>query len=539
MHPRLCGCLLATIVMLLAVGTRAVPLASADVPTPFQSHPVALGFDHPLLAVDGPAVDCDNDPSTEPDGDPDEMDECYPLPGDAWLGLAEKAAFVTTIALGVVLASETLPVVIGGLAFIEATGGFGAGVTVFAYGGEFSANALFLSDAATFLGIDALTGLALGMLHDPVDNSTAVALPEPLTLASRPLAGSLCRRSPNEARCRAFVAGNAQYVRVLGRTVSVVRALYTTANRYQSAKRRHDLETEIAQAAVGKIETGWLADALDAQSRAGKAFASKLQRLHMDIRLSRAQARAAASEIARLQGASASAYTKAARLVGVTRSQLRSLLSAAVSRAFPSRGGLDLQRSLSAPFSTAPLRQTFGALTPAEAGYLIKSLYGHGKLKRTTASNLVNDLLLSEQGCSSRERAGPIAQFRSDAAGAGAYASLFRAATGALTGAHPPTTNVAPAASFRSSPTSERLDSNGRARFAFFDSSSDKQDDGHVVCWQWDFGDPSSASNSSTAQNPAHDYTAAGNYTVTLAVTDDDGFATSHTSETVTVLPPH
>lgn len=41
----------------------------------------------------------------------------------------------------------------------------------------------------------------------------------------------------------------------------------------------------------------------------------------------------------------------------------------------------------------------------------------------------------------------------------------------------------------------------------------------HIVSWLWNFGD----STTSTAQNPTHLYTAKGQYTVTLTVTDDDG----------------
>lgn len=47
----------------------------------------------------------------------------------------------------------------------------------------------------------------------------------------------------------------------------------------------------------------------------------------------------------------------------------------------------------------------------------------------------------------------------------------------------------------------------------FFDSTA------NAVSWQWDFGD----FGTSTAQNPSHQYTLAGNYTVSLAITDTNG----------------
>ena len=52
---------------------------------------------------------------------------------------------------------------------------------------------------------------------------------------------------------------------------------------------------------------------------------------------------------------------------------------------------------------------------------------------------------------------------------------------------------------------------------AFTDTSTDS--DGQVVAWSWNFGD----NTTSTERNPTHTYAAAGNYTVTLTVTDNTG----------------
>ncbi|ATU08350.1 LamG-like jellyroll fold domain-containing protein [Methanohalophilus portucalensis] len=65
----------------------------------------------------------------------------------------------------------------------------------------------------------------------------------------------------------------------------------------------------------------------------------------------------------------------------------------------------------------------------------------------------------------------------------------------------------------------------------FTDQSSDP--DGNIVGWSWDFGD----GNTSTDQNPSHQYSSEGTYTVTLTVTDDDG-EVSTTSKTVEVIGP-
>ncbi|NIM10963.1 MAG: PKD domain-containing protein [Candidatus Aminicenantes bacterium] len=66
----------------------------------------------------------------------------------------------------------------------------------------------------------------------------------------------------------------------------------------------------------------------------------------------------------------------------------------------------------------------------------------------------------------------------------------------------------------------------------FTDQSSDP--DGTIDSWSWDFGD----GGTSTAQNPSHTYGAAGTYTVTLTVTDNEG-ATDSVSKDVTVSSPN
>ncbi|WP_144393877.1 S8 family serine peptidase [Pleionea sediminis] len=80
--------------------------------------------------------------------------------------------------------------------------------------------------------------------------------------------------------------------------------------------------------------------------------------------------------------------------------------------------------------------------------------------------------------------------------------------------------NQAPSADFTSSARDLSVQ--------FQDQSDDR--DGNVVGWAWDFGD----GNTSSDQNPVHDYANAGTYTVTLTVTDDDG-ATNSTSQQIEV----
>ncbi len=66
-----------------------------------------------------------------------------------------------------------------------------------------------------------------------------------------------------------------------------------------------------------------------------------------------------------------------------------------------------------------------------------------------------------------------------------------------------------------------------------FDASSSYDPDGVVVLYEWDFGDGATASGVVVT----HAYSAAGNYRVTLTVTNDDG-AKNSTSRLITVLPP-
>ncbi|MCO7225580.1 PKD domain-containing protein [Pleionea sp. CnH1-48] len=77
-------------------------------------------------------------------------------------------------------------------------------------------------------------------------------------------------------------------------------------------------------------------------------------------------------------------------------------------------------------------------------------------------------------------------------------------------------------------PTADFSFSASELSVQFTNSSSD---DGNIVSYNWQFGDGSS----STQESPSHQYNAAGTYTVTLTVTDDDG-QTGNASKNVTVV---
>ncbi|HUC39482.1 MAG TPA: PKD domain-containing protein, partial [Gemmatimonadales bacterium] len=68
-----------------------------------------------------------------------------------------------------------------------------------------------------------------------------------------------------------------------------------------------------------------------------------------------------------------------------------------------------------------------------------------------------------------------------------------------------------------------------------FNSSGSSDPDGSIASYSWNFGD----GGTSTAANPSHTYTAAGTYTVTLRVTDNQGAQSTTASQTFTVSPPN
>jgi subtilisin family serine protease len=68
-----------------------------------------------------------------------------------------------------------------------------------------------------------------------------------------------------------------------------------------------------------------------------------------------------------------------------------------------------------------------------------------------------------------------------------------------------------------------------------FDGSASNDPNGKPVTFAWNFGDPSSASNTSLLAQPSHTYMRAGNYTVTLTVTDAANIA--RTSTRTAVIP--
>jgi PKD repeat protein len=67
-----------------------------------------------------------------------------------------------------------------------------------------------------------------------------------------------------------------------------------------------------------------------------------------------------------------------------------------------------------------------------------------------------------------------------------------------------------------------------------FNSDGSGDSDGQIRSYRWNFGD----GGSSDQRNPNHAYASAGNYNVTLTVTDDDGASSSVTRQVTATAPP-
>jgi len=74
----------------------------------------------------------------------------------------------------------------------------------------------------------------------------------------------------------------------------------------------------------------------------------------------------------------------------------------------------------------------------------------------------------------------------------------------------------------------------GSTTATFADTSAPGRGGARIVSWLWNFGDTGSSTNTSTQQDPTHQYTSPGTYTVTLQVRDIYG-QTALTTRQITI----
>ena len=110
---------------------------------------------------------------------------------------------------------------------------------------------------------------------------------------------------------------------------------------------------------------------------------------------------------------------------------------------------------------------------------------------------------------------------------------LFRSVTDNQGAQSPTTSKSVTVTAPNQPPTANFTSSCSGLGCAFTSTSSDP--DGSIASYSWNIGD----GFTSTAQNPSHSYGAAGSYTVTLRVTDNQGAQSPTTSKTVTVTAPN
>jgi hypothetical protein len=194
---------------------------------------------------------------------------------------------------------------------------------------------------------------------------------------------------------------------------------------------------------------------------------------------------------------------------------------------------LDLISLIRRQTPTGGLIAAWESISLPQLAGLVAGLTTQGVISPQLNIVLDDDLQNAQLACSPSGRTIAVAHFISDAASklSGPYSTLLQSAATPLRTYHPPASNAPPTAAFSFFPNP------GSAGSAvFFSDSSTDPDGGHIACRSWNFGDPGSGpANTSTDANPTHTYASSGTYTVTLTVTDDDGFASNTTSQTVTI----
>jgi len=482
----------------------------------------------PALAAGVPAgADCDNDAASEPNGDPDEVQECLPVQPPA--AAVEDEEKVLGGALAGLAADGMLYA--GGLLAADATAGF---ITVGVFVGI---TTVAVPIAAVGLGLLAVSTLMLGIaadvLYDPASSAQAVALPEPISLGAAHLRNGVCRRGPHRAACLRVVSAARRYLASAEAAMPSLEALATSISRFAAAKREGLGDVAVAQAAAVSVYAAAARQGLEALHGAAVGWASALTAAHADLRVVRPRARKEIKHLEALQGVPRSVIRRLQTRLGYSRAELKAAVTTGFRQA-KLGGARSLRSFLKAPLpNLGSLVSRSQSLGISQAGYLVQDMSSNGEISQSAGAALASSLLEADRACTPAERTQPINQFLEIATQqlSGGAREVMKAAAVPLLGNHPYPGNTPPTAGFRASPSSQTIGSSGHAHVAFFDESADKGDGGHVGCHRWDFGDGTTSSE----VNPTHDYTSPGTYAVALRVADDDGFAQATVTHTVTI----
>jgi PKD domain len=371
---------------------------------------------------------------------------------------------------------------------------------------------------------------------DPPDpNVTQIALPQtPSSPGGNPCKLGTHKRisGKNCSKLKAAVTAYSQAVLHVG---SLYEALAKTANRYSTAQASGDTEDTYLQRGVADTYLGLIAQALPAQAAAGKTLATVLRKLGLDVKITGSQLGKVKAKMLKLKGIPKSSMSTLA-LDGYSAADLKAALTAAFS--LLGHKTLDLQKTL----ATLPPRKEFvQQYETVEFGILaqmVKVLTAQGLVTSTGNFTLNDDLQNAQLACGVTQRLAAVQQFITDAGTmiGGGYASFVQFAGDPLLTYHPPASNVPPTAAFTPSSSSGSISAFTNT-ISFTDGSSDP-DGGQIVCHAWDFGDPSSGANDTSAlASPQHTYANPGTYTVTETVTDDDGFGNGTVSQQIVISP--
>lgn len=522
-------------------------------------NPLHVAGAHAQGAADSPpdtsGADCDND--DDAGTDIGEIAECFAFSARDFLAanqdlifyaLAGLAAGVLIIGVGLLLAplSVTLFEVLLSAEWIAAFGTIPSATALFPEAAiTFSPEYYELSTVIAALGASGLAYFGYNAENAVFSTSRAraaaqtsdIALPAPVAVrlpSAAKLVGA-CRRVRHKARCRAVALATRRYALALSQTASVAGALAITVKRL-----RHAGTDPARQTGTAKVLSLRMLNALTTQQTAARALARELRRAHIHLRLSASQVRRALAALRSLKNVPKSVLLQLEKNLELSKPELVALFRRTLARSGIRARSYDFVKELERPLPTTGLRESYESLTILELGRVLAQLNYEKRISKPDTLTLVNDVLTAQRACSPLQRRGPMGKFVADVRAHvhGPYAQFLQEAAVPLFGNHPYPRNKAPTSSFTPLQRTGGVSAGHPLHAIFRDTSDDKADGGHVGCWEWNFGDPSSGSaNVSFLRNPTHDYAEAGTYTVSLTAIDDDGFASSAKTGVVTATP--